>query len=337
VFVLKKELFCHICDDYKAVDIVRKNEVYMVRDEEIEIQSEISTCVCCGEELFDKELDETNIERAFEKYRKNHGLLTSDEIKNIRETYGLSQRAFSKLLKWGEVTMNRYEMGAIQDKAHNNILILLKNPENMLNILNNNLGVLSCSKEKQLGEKIALLLSENAVTELEHNIVESIKSRNDIFSGFKYFDYEKFKSLVIYFALNETKLFKTKLMKLLWYTDNVFFREKTISITGMQYACLPRGPVIENRNLLLGLLEKQGVISIVEDEDTNGEYILSETDSCDVFLEQDEIDMAKKISDKFKLFNCKQISDYSHEERGWKENRVGSLISYDYAKYITLD
>ncbi|MGH4124201.1 MAG: hypothetical protein ACREV6_14840 [Clostridium sp.] len=27
-------------------------------------------------------------------------------------------------------------------------------------------------------------------------------------------------------------------MKLLWYTDNVFFKEKTISITGMQYACL---------------------------------------------------------------------------------------------------
>ncbi|MGH4122206.1 MAG: hypothetical protein ACREV6_04625 [Clostridium sp.] len=82
--------------------------------------------------------------------------------------------------------------------AHNNILILLKNPENMLDILNNNLGVLSCSKEKQLREKIALLLSENAVTELEHNIVESIKSRNDIFSGFKYFDYEKFKSLAMF-------------------------------------------------------------------------------------------------------------------------------------------
>ena len=78
-------------------------------------------------------------------------------IGNTRETYGLSQRAFSKLLKWGEVTMNRYEMGAIQDKAHNNILILLKKPENMLNILNNNLGVLSCSKEKQLREKIDLL------------------------------------------------------------------------------------------------------------------------------------------------------------------------------------
>jgi len=58
-------------------------------------------CVCCGEELFDKELDESIIERAFKKYRKNHGLLTSDGIKNIRETYGLSQRAFFRLLKWG--------------------------------------------------------------------------------------------------------------------------------------------------------------------------------------------------------------------------------------------
>lgn len=69
-------------------------------------------------------------------------------------------------------------------------------------------------------------------------------------------------------------LFKTKLMKLLWYTDNLFFKENTTSITGLQYACLPRGPVIENRNLLLGLLEKQGVISMIEDEETNGEYVI---------------------------------------------------------------
>ena len=73
---MERELFCHVCDDYKAVDIVKRNEVYMVKDEAIEIQSEVSICICCGEELFDKESDELNIERAFEKYRKNHGLLT---------------------------------------------------------------------------------------------------------------------------------------------------------------------------------------------------------------------------------------------------------------------
>lgn len=76
--------------------------------------------------------------------------------------------------------MNRYEMGAIQDKAHNNTLILLKNPKNMLNILDNNLDVLSLTKEKLLRETIAQLLSESAITELEHNVVESVNHRNDM-------------------------------------------------------------------------------------------------------------------------------------------------------------
>ena len=62
---------------------------------------------------------------------KKHKLLLPDEIKNIRETYGLSQRSFAKLLNWGEKTIQRYERGSIQDKAHNSLLLFLKNPENM--------------------------------------------------------------------------------------------------------------------------------------------------------------------------------------------------------------
>lgn len=334
---MKKELFCHVCDDYRTVDVVKRNEEYTVKDEKIEIEAEVCICRNCGEELFDKELDEQNIERVLAKYRKIHGLLSAKEIRNVRENYGLSQRAFSKLLKWGEVTMNRYEMGAVQDKAHNNTLLLLKKPENMLNILENNIGVLSSSKEKQLRERLSQLMSENASTELEHNIVGSVEHRNDIFSGFKYFDYDKFKSLVIFFAYTEEKLFKTKLMKLLYYADNLFFKEKTRSITGIQYAHLPRGPVIENRNLLLGLLEKQGIISIVEDEDTNGEFIITEADSSDIYLDDDELQVAEKICERFKNFNCSQISDYSHNEKGWQETTMGSLISYEYAKYISLN
>lgn len=94
-----KELFCHVCDDYREVNIVKRNEVYRVRDEEIEIEAQVCICETCGEELLDKELDETNIEKAFEKYRKIHGLLPPNKIKAMREAYGLSQRAFSKLMQ----------------------------------------------------------------------------------------------------------------------------------------------------------------------------------------------------------------------------------------------
>lgn len=163
---MEKELYCYNCEQYSCVNVIKRNEVYIVKGEKIEVEVQVCVCEDCGEELFDKELDELNIERALEKYRENHGLLSPGEIKAIRETYGLNQNSFCKLLNWKEITMNRYEMGAIQDKVHNNTLMLLKNPKNMLNVLDNNLGVLPPAKEKILREKITELLSETAVTNL---------------------------------------------------------------------------------------------------------------------------------------------------------------------------
>jgi len=57
----------------------------------------------------------------------------------------------------------------------------------------------------------------------------------------------------------------------------------------------------------------------------------------EISLEDEELAIAKKVSARFKNFNCKQISDYSHEEKGWKENKIGNLISYNFAKYINID
>lgn len=43
----------------------------------------------------------------------------------------LSQRSFAKLLNWGDKTIRRYENGAVQDRAHNSLLLFLRDPENM--------------------------------------------------------------------------------------------------------------------------------------------------------------------------------------------------------------
>lgn len=329
---MSKELFCNNCDDYKEFNVIVKSEVYEVKGVDIEIDAKVSVCKCCNEELFNEEIDEENFEMAYSIYRRKEGILSTREIKDIREVYGLSQRGFSKLLRWSEISMHRYEMGAIPDKAHNNTLLLLKNPANMAQLLESNPGILSERKEVELKEKIKILLNSKSDENLKEYVLNSISNNVDIYSGFKSMDFEKFKGLVVFFAKNSEKLFKTKLMKLLWYTDYIFFKENIISLTGMQYARLPRGPVIENRGLLLGLLEKQNVINMVEDDRTNGEYISVNEGVSDLNLTEEELDVAQRVLDKFKNYNCIKISDYSHKEKGWIENRDGQLISYEYAK-----
>ncbi len=73
--------------------------------DDIEIEIQVLICSNCGNELYDEELDSQTLLKVYNEYRKKHKLLLSDEIKNIRETYGLSQRSFAKLLNWGEKTI----------------------------------------------------------------------------------------------------------------------------------------------------------------------------------------------------------------------------------------
>ena len=49
--------------------------------------------------------------------------------------------------------------------------------------------------------------------------------------------------MVLFFAHKSAGLLKTKLMKLLNYSDMIFYKENGLSISGLKYAHLPYGPV----------------------------------------------------------------------------------------------
>jgi len=50
-------------------------------------------------------------QRALEIYRAKYGLLTSDDIRSIRERYGLTQAELARLLRLGGNTLSRWEAG----------------------------------------------------------------------------------------------------------------------------------------------------------------------------------------------------------------------------------
>lgn len=130
--------YCDECEKEVETKIVSKIEEYDIRRETIAVEAQVLVCTECGEELFSKELDNATLVSVYNEYRRRHNLLLPEEIKEIREQYGLSQRSFSKLLNWGDKTINRYEKGALQDKVHNSLLLFLKKPENMRSYLAEN-------------------------------------------------------------------------------------------------------------------------------------------------------------------------------------------------------
>ncbi len=329
--------YCENCGKEVETKIVNRLETFTILGENIEIETKVMVCVECEEEIFCEELDTQTLNDVYNEYRRIHKLLLPEEIKKIREQYGLSQRGFAKLLNWGDKTICRYENGSIQDKAHNSILLLLREPENMRKyIMENELAIDDKQKKKLLERIDALETGANVVeAESEHTRIDTPCEEN----GFKVFDYDKLCAMVLYFACESQELLKTKLMKLLNYADMVFYKENGVSMSGLKYIHLPYGPVPENFDLLLGKMAADDVIHI--DVLYNNGYekhrIIPDADASNDVLCEAEISVLKRIFDKFKEFGSVEISNYSHKEKGYTQTRQGQIISYKYAKDIVLD
>ena len=314
--------------------IIRKKEIYNVLGEDIEVEASILTCKECGEELFCEELDNKTLNDAYNIYRRRHKLLLPEDIINIRKQYDLSQRSFAKLLGWGDKTINRYENGAIQDKAHNSILVLLKNPDNMLAYLNENEIKLDDKVKERLIAKIEYLRENKH--ESNKSLLEYFEAKECEYNGYKSFDYEKFCDMVLFFANKIPGLLKTKLMKLLNYADMLYYKSFGISMSGTKYAHLPYGPAPQNFDILFGALAIDKVAHIEVSYENGYENHKVIPEAKPISLSENELKILNQIYNKFEGFNSKEISEYSHKEKGYLKTNRGDLISYKYAKYIEL-
>jgi len=228
-------VLCPSCEEHTEATLRVEKEVYNVRGEPIEIEAEVVICQKCGTKVFDEERDSRNLEKAYNQYRQKHNLLSPDEIRTIREKYGLSQRSLSRLLGWGEITIHRYENGAVQDNAHNNTLRLIEDPRNIQNLFEANKNNLPSYTAAKLEKKIASFLQEDKEQAFQVSFERLVShQRVDLTSGFKEYDLEKLKNMILYLVKRLDGVLKVKLNKLLWYCDFLHFKETSVSITGSQ-------------------------------------------------------------------------------------------------------
>lgn len=330
--------YCDNCGKEVHTRIIEKEEEYVVCNEKITVTAQVRICDECGEEFFDEELDNATLVRAFNIYRKRHKLLMPDEIKKIREQYGLSQRGLSKLLNWGDKTIHRYENGSLQDKAHNCTLLFLREPENMKCYMADNELNLDQTQREKLEQKVEELINDPNKTKLGRRLLDVyLKEKPSVNNGFKTFDFEKFYAVILYFTNQNVNLLKVKLLKLLNYADMIYYQENGISLTGTRYKHLPFGPVPDNYDILFGIMEAGNIIR-VDIQFENGyenHRIIPTRDDYKKLLTCDELKILKKVNDKFVDYNSSEISMYSHHETGYKETRPGEIIPYTFAKEIS--
>ena len=335
--------FCPNCEEYTGVTFRVEKEVYNVRGEPIEIEAEVAICQKCGSKIFDEERDSRNLEKAYSHYREVHNLLSPDEIRTIREKYGLSQRALSRILGWGEITIHRYENGAVQDNVHNNLLHFIEDPENMQKLFEANRNKLPSYMAARLETRIVSFLQEDKEQSFEVSFERLVSHQHvDLTSGFKEYDLEKLRNMILYLVKRLGSVLETKLNKLLWYCDFLHFKETSVSITGTQYVRLQYGPVPNKYYFIFdilqdeGLLDKNETLFQTKDGIVPGEEFTALVEPDKSQFSEKEIQVMDFIADTFRNFNSKEIKEKSHQETAYLKSKDRDIISYGDAKELSL-
>jgi putative zinc finger/helix-turn-helix YgiT family protein len=88
----------------------------------------VHTCRECGFSFTDGHAEKLRHDAACRQL----GVMTPDEVRAVREKYGMNQAKFAELTKLGEASLSRWERGVlIQNEANDQLLYLLRFPENV--------------------------------------------------------------------------------------------------------------------------------------------------------------------------------------------------------------
>jgi putative zinc finger/helix-turn-helix YgiT family protein len=324
---------CPNCEKETELEVIKSKEEVEVRGELIKVEVEYYKCKVCGSEFQDPNSTDDPLDRVYAEYRRIHGMIQPEKIKEFRRKYDLTQQELSNLLGWGGATLSRYENGALQDEAHDTILKLITEPRNFLQVILDKPNALSEDKRMKL---ISLLREsadglEKSFTSIYDDQFGDYDADND--SGYKKLDIAKLFNLIIYFC-KDNNIPKTKLNKLLFYADFKHYKEYTVSITGAKYAHLPFGPAPDHYQFYLATLQDEvKAIQIEERIFSNyvGEYVCAIKEPNLSLFSTTELKILATVKEYFAKFTASAISKLSHDEVGYQSTKDGEIISYEYA------
>lgn len=293
-----------------------------------------------AEELYmDEQQMQDNDIRLKDAYRKKEGLLTSSDIRNIREKYGISQSDLCMLLGWGGKTITRYESHQVQDKAHDTILKKIdQDPEWFLSLLNDAKDNISSEAYRKYLETATTLYEEDQDAYLRKAIEASYAKfhGNHMFHGNTELSLDKVVDVIRYFAssMSVTGLYKVKLMKLLWYADALAYKRRGAAITGLVYQALPMGAVPVGHNSIIDL--KNVPCEEVDMGETIAYHFSLRGELTFPALSKEEKDILDVVIEKLGKKSKNDIVNFMHKEQAYVETAQREIIPFKYAKSLKI-
>jgi len=155
---------------------------------------------------------------------------------------------------------------------------------------------------------------------------DGLSNFSDIFTST-----EKYKQIVLNFvkfgADTDGRITKTKLAKMVYLADFIWYYLNLVPMSGMTYRKLPQGPVADVYFRVLDELEDDGTI-IREPKGKAILFSLVEKEAPVGKLTRDEVLLIEKIGEAWKDKSTDDIVAFTHEQLPWQICRDGEVIPY---------
>jgi putative zinc finger/helix-turn-helix YgiT family protein len=111
----------HACEEH--LQLVSREGTYAVHGTQVPVHEQLYRCGVCGEEEYSFEQMHAVERQAGRVYREQQGYLQPEEIRALRERWGLTQAQLEDALGLGRKTVARWEAGRVlQQRSLDNLL-----------------------------------------------------------------------------------------------------------------------------------------------------------------------------------------------------------------------
>lgn len=286
---------CLHCDNEKFEE---KNLRFTpeIKGEEVEVIVPSFVCIKCQAPLMDADQMNRLRRMAADQYRKQHHLLTSQEIIKFRQMLGMSQTAFANYLKVGEASIKRWETYFVQDVVQDDHIRL------------------KC---------------DEAYAEFNALEVHWKSHSPDFYSGNRRFSWELFKQAVRFLiGFTKSPLF---LNKALFYADFKHFQLYGNGITGARYVHLEYGPCPDQYQNLIQCLIHEDVLATA-----GHHVLKSTLEPDMSVFSDSEKEVLAAVARLTKRDGGQKLLKLSHEEEAYKKTEPMQFISYAFAEHLKI-
>ena len=339
--IMKSEKrLCPCCMEEHEVKTVLVEETATFKNSKVDYEASYLFCENAEELYMEESQIQENDIRLKNAYRRKQGLLTSEEIVAIRLKYGITQSDLCVLLGWGAKTITRYESHHVQDRAHDTILRKIgQDPEWFLVLLADAKEHLSDAAYKKYFEAATRLYEKNKDIYLKKAIEADYAgyAGNKMLHGNTELSLDKVVDVIRYFAASSKirKLYKVKLMKLLWYADALSYKRRGFAMTGLVYQALPMGAVPVGHNAIIDL--KDVPCEEVDMGEGNGYYFSLSEPTTYKTLTEDDVKILDAVIEKLGSMSKTEIVAFMHKEEAYEKTTFKDIISFEYAKHLQIE